>query len=81
MTIIGLVACPHCSEANGFQELLGTVKGEPVMHPLVLRNVVGREGTLWILECGHKIVKTHWNSAQEHLDGFTNKGCFPAIPA
>ena len=35
-----------------------------------IKNAVGREGTLWVLECGHKIVKLGFTHPEEFVTEF-----------
>jgi hypothetical protein len=74
LKILGQIVCEHCSRESGMQELLGVVDGRPMYAPLALRNVIGRERDLRVLECGHKVVKLTWWSAQEWLEGVDNSG-------
>ena len=78
--VIGSIICTACC---GLPEILGTLPGgEQVTINLELRDVVGREGALWVLDCGHKIIKTHWLSSQEWAEGFdSSSACFPEIAA
>lgn len=51
---IGRLLCPACS--NDYE------------YPTVLRDAIGRRGHLWVLDCGHEVVKLSFQSLQEHID-------------
>lgn len=56
--ILGQLLCPTCS--NDYE------------HPTVLHDVIGRDGVLWKLSCGHAVLKLSFQSAQEvlNVEGF-----------
>jgi hypothetical protein len=62
---LGELLCPHC---QGERIELGVVDGDPVTIPSALRRVTGRDGGLWVLECGHKVLTLGFSSAQEWLE-------------
>jgi len=71
LKILGRLACEHCSRAYHHEEVLGVVDGKPVTRPLVLRNVLGREGDLWKLACGHRVLCLAFTSPEEWLEGIS----------
>lgn len=73
MKILGVLACEHCSRAYHHEEILGVVDGTPVTRPLILRNVLGRDGDLWKLACGHRVLKLAFTSPEEWLEGITTE--------
>jgi hypothetical protein len=68
-TILGRLACEHCSRAYQHEEILGVVDGTIVTRPLILRNVIGRDRGLWKLACGHSVLKLAFTSPEEWLAG------------